>query len=65
MERAFLMYEDKSTKVKKAQWKGWETYINAWAMRDNFKDAWSQLRGEYDSRFEEYMKDMFPNATAA
>jgi hypothetical protein len=42
LERAYLMYQDQSTKVMKAQFSGWEQYMRLWSSRANFRRSWNQ-----------------------
>ncbi|MBI5677290.1 MAG: hypothetical protein HZC52_02075 [Planctomycetes bacterium] len=44
LERAYLMYRDKSHAIRQAQWVGWEAYMKDWASRQNFRDAWGKLK---------------------
>ncbi len=57
-ERAYLMYRDKSQVVREAQWVGWEGYMKDWASRQNFRDAWDKLKGQFDCGFEKYMASL-------
>jgi hypothetical protein len=54
-ERAFLMYSDQSTRVKRRQWTGWEEYIAEYCSRENFRDAWAKSGTTFDTRFQQYM----------
>jgi len=56
MERAYLMYEDRSYRVREQQWAGWETYIEQWGRRANFKSALPQLCLGFDERFVKYLR---------
>ena len=55
-ERAFLMYSDMSSEVKRRQWQGWDKYIRAYCSRTNFRDAWKVSGSTFDTDFEEYMR---------
>lgn len=55
MERSFLMYRDQSTKIKKMQWDGWVSYLNDYAIRESFQEAWHDVGEQFDSRFVEFM----------
>ena len=55
MERAFLMYDDKSKAIKLAQWIGWDGYIRDWCRRTNFLAALPVLASQFDSRFRQYL----------
>lgn len=57
LERAFLMYDDRKSARSKAQWDGWELFIDRFCKRQNFRDAWDQLGAEWDPRFTEKMKE--------
>ena len=59
LERAHIMYSDQSTSIKKAQWEGWELYIQRWSQRRDFRELWSTLApGYYDERFTQYVGDL-------
>ena len=62
LERAFLMYADKSDSVRQQQWSGWETYIHAWCGRENFRRMWGVQGNGYDGRFTSYMKSRLAEA---
>lgn len=64
LERAYLMYRDKSRAVQASQWKGWDGYIRDWATRPNFRQAWQALRGQYDADFEMYMERVLGRGVA-
>lgn len=54
-ERAFLMYHDASNKIKKEQWSGWKEYIERYAQRSNFREAWERSGETFDTTFVSYM----------
>jgi len=54
-ERAYLLYADQSTSIKKRQWSGWDAYIKSFCERDNFLRAWQLSGTTFDSNFENYM----------
>ncbi|NOZ63328.1 MAG: hypothetical protein GXO74_16865 [Calditrichaeota bacterium] len=53
-ERAFLMYQRVTSKVKKDQWEGWDIEIREWLDRKNFKDIWSIHKKYFDKKFVEH-----------
>lgn len=55
MERAYLMYADRSYRVRKQQWAGWEAYIKHWGTRKNFRSALPKLCLGFDKRFLSYL----------
>jgi len=55
LERAFLMYKDQSTRLKKRQWTGWVAYMHDYGSRENFRRAWIKLGGQFDSDFVDFM----------
>jgi hypothetical protein len=55
-ERAFLMYHDQSTEIKRRQWSGWDEYIRGYCKRENFRKAWPILGTTFDSEFQAYMR---------
>ena len=65
MERAYLMYKDKSDAVRRAQWEGWNAYIVDWCHRPNFALAAPGLSQEFDRRFCKYLQGVIGVAPAA
>jgi hypothetical protein len=58
LERAFLMYRDQSSSVKRRQWQGWVEYMEAYADNPTFVRLWD-LRGiGFDVDFVAYMNDV-------
>jgi len=55
-ERAFLMYSDQSTAVKRRQWSGWDGFIREYCRRENFRRALARAGGGFDLGFEEYIR---------
>jgi hypothetical protein len=60
LERAYLLYRDKSRSVRFLQWSGWQKYMRDWAARPNFIRAWQELKGEFDGDFEVYLNSLLP-----
>ena len=58
MERAFLMYKDKSARIKKAQWTGWDAYIREWSSRENFAAVVVEIQQQFDSDFVDYLRPL-------
>jgi len=58
LERAFLMYRDQATEIKRAQWEGWNAYMHDWAKRANFRRLWSELGEQFDKDFVKYMNSI-------
>ncbi|MDP4265394.1 MAG: hypothetical protein Q8941_22905 [Bacteroidota bacterium] len=56
-ERAYILYSDESTQMKKDQWIGWHLYITNYCQRDNFRQAWRVTGATFDDRFQKYMKE--------
>ena len=54
-ERAYLMYGDQATSVKRRQWSGWDEYIRSFCRRDNFRKAWEDSGTTFDTSFHAYM----------
>jgi hypothetical protein len=55
LERAFLMYRDQATAIKRVQWEGWDAYMHDWAKRRNFRTFWAELGEQFDEDFVRYM----------
>lgn len=63
-ERAYLMYKDKSSKLRTSQWKGWDAYLDSYCDRPPFIDAFfnglppsTDYSATFDQDFEAYVKD--------
>lgn len=54
-ERAFLMYSDNSDRIRTLQWVGWREYMQQFASRENFRDAWRISGNTFDERFQKFM----------
>ena len=59
LERAFLMYQDQSSTIKKTQWSGWNEYVHDYARRETFRNLWQTQGVEYDSDFIQYVNAIF------
>lgn len=55
-ERAYLLYSDQYSEIKKKQWLGWDSYIESYCKRENFLSAWEISGSTFDTDFEIYMK---------
>lgn len=62
-ERAFLMYKDHDSKIKREQWQGWLKYIIEWYEVESFKKAWMKLGDQWDSKFVDFMNKILLNNT--
>jgi len=62
MERAFLMYRDKSDQVRANQWSGWDAYIRDWSGRANFTAVLPALTPQFDGSFVEYLNAIVSSA---
>jgi len=61
LERAYLMYKDQSSEVKKAQFSGWESYMRIWCARKRFRQIWNHPGFDaqsYDEGFYKHMNAM-------
>ncbi|MGQ7856639.1 hypothetical protein ACUN24_20570 [Pedobacter sp. WC2501] len=56
-ERAYLLYSDQYSEIKKKQWIGWDSYIRSYCERDNFLRAWDISGNTFDTDFELYMNE--------
>lgn len=74
-ERAFLMYHRPSIwrrfqgAEQRAQWKGWASFMERYAARDNCAQAWfngetprPDVRQDFDDHFEKHMFELFKKA---
>ncbi len=57
-ERAYLLYSDQYSEIKKKQWLGWEDYIRSFCHRENFLTAWEISGNTFDTDFEAYMENL-------
>ncbi len=55
-ERAYLLYSDQYSDIKKKQWVGWDSYIKSYCKRENFLRAWEVSGSTFDTDFEKYME---------
>ena len=60
-ERAYLLYSDQNSNIKKKQWSGWDSYIKSYCARDAFLEAWKKSGSTFDTDFERYMETNFSN----
>ena len=56
-ERAYVLYKNESTSLKKNQWSGWNQYIMDYCTRENFRKAWKISGTTYEVGFQNYMDD--------
>nr|CBX28143.1 unknown protein [uncultured Desulfobacterium sp.] len=56
LERAYLMYHDQSTDIKKRQWTGWVEYIRDYCRKENFRRRWPTLGPQFDKGFVTFME---------
>ena len=64
MERAYLMYEDKSGRVRRDQWAGWDAYIRDWSLRTNFTTVLPTLTQQFDGGFVKYLNSVLSSASS-
>ncbi|HZY36203.1 MAG TPA: hypothetical protein VFE53_06115 [Mucilaginibacter sp.] len=57
-ERAYLLYSDQYSDIKRKQWQGWEDYIQSFCLRENFIRAWEISGNTFDTDFEAYMENL-------
>ena len=61
-ERAFLMYQRHSEKVRQGQFEGWLSQMQFWYERANFRSAWALLdEGDYDREFMRWFENNVVN----
>ena len=58
-ERAYLLYSDQNSTIKKKQWVGWDSYIISYCERQAFLKAWKISGTTFDTDFEKYMENNF------
>ncbi len=57
LERAYLLFNEESSTIKKDQWPGWDLYIENYCERKNFRQVWTKFGWGYESSFTKYMND--------
>jgi len=58
LERAYLMYKEQSSEIRKDQWNGWELYINDWMANNmDYRSFWDGMSSQWDSKFTAYMNE--------
>ncbi|MCW7753408.1 hypothetical protein OOT00_05335 [Desulfobotulus sp. H1] len=55
IERAYLMYKDQNTAIKKRQWEGWVAYMKHYSKRQNFRQRWPEFGPNFDHQFVAFM----------
>ena len=55
-ERAFLMYADQSSTIKRRQWSGWHEYLTDFCSRENFRRAWRISGNTFDTTFQDFVE---------
>jgi hypothetical protein len=55
-ERAYMLYSDESTQLKKSQWTGWDQYMQDYCKRENFRQAWKISGTTFAMEFQSYME---------
>lgn len=63
LERAYLMYQDQSSEVRRRQWVGWVAYMEGYCRRANFRRFWPRLGPEFDTDFVAFMQALIDDAT--
>jgi len=58
LERAFLMYQDQSNKVKRAQWIGWNEYMRDYASHPVFRETWKTRGIDFEVDFTKYINQL-------
>jgi hypothetical protein len=61
MERAYFMYSDGSSDIKKNQWAGWDNYIQVWCKREVFLRIWKLVGKDFDEKFYAYINAKIKN----
>lgn len=55
-ERAYLMYRDQSSEIKRRQWTGWLEYLTDFCARENFRRAWRISGNTFDTTFQDFVE---------
>lgn len=62
LETGFLLYRYQNSAVRDAQWRGWYKYIEYWASRSDFRDAWEAIGPEFDEDFQAFTNKLISEA---
>lgn len=58
MERAFLLYRYQDTKLRKAQWEGWEMDFRDHIKNATFRRRWKSIDWQLDAGFTDHMNKL-------
>ncbi len=58
LERAFLMYRDQTSSLRRKQWSGWEAYIEDWLRHPAFSNRWTFLKHQFDEDFVSFVNQL-------
>lgn len=64
-ERAYLMYADQSSGIKRRQWSGWLAYLTEYCARENFRTAWRISGNTFDTHFQDFVEQTMLQAAPA
>jgi hypothetical protein len=62
LERAYLMYRDQNSEIKRKQWAGWVEYFKDYSKSEGFRRQWPQLGPQFDTEFVAFMQKIFDEA---
>lgn len=58
LERAFLMYRDQSSEIRRSQWLGWNEYMLDYARHPTFRRLWGEAGEQFDQEFTAHMSSL-------
>lgn len=58
LERAYVMYSDQPSKIRKKQWIGWLDYIKISAAGEGFQKMWAEIGEGFDTDFYRFMNNL-------
>lgn len=62
LERAYLMYRDQRSELRRNQWTGWVGYIEDYCRMASFVRYWPSLGVQFDSRFVQFVNEKVAKA---
>lgn len=56
LETAFLLYRRGTSRIQREQRKAWDSYIDMWAKRPDYREAWPLLEPQFHEEFAREMR---------
>jgi hypothetical protein len=65
IEAAYFLYRGHRSSFRKAQWQGWEEYLEAWCAHPAFRARWPELIEQYDEDFRAHIREIYKKVNAS